>query len=200
MEFILPGLQAIGFALLGYFSGSLSFALWITRAVKSVDVRDSGSGHATATNTLRQAGFWAGLLVFLLDFSKGMLPTYLAYRAGVGIWLPALTAASVVVGHCWPVWAGFRGGMGLAAAGGSIFALSPLAFLLGVGILILFVLSIHHSARAAVIAAVVLPLVLWYFHLGPGVTALAAAVGLVIAYRFLIDWNRKYRELWLDRP
>lgn len=69
---------SLGFCLLGYLSGSLPFALWITRLVKGVDVRQAGSGHATTTNTIRQAGFGAGALVFVLDTAKGFLPTWLA--------------------------------------------------------------------------------------------------------------------------
>jgi acyl phosphate:glycerol-3-phosphate acyltransferase len=68
-------LYAVGFAFLGYLSGSLPFAVWITRLVKGVDVRDAGSGHATTTNTIRQAGFFPGALVFFLDVAKGFVPT-----------------------------------------------------------------------------------------------------------------------------
>jgi acyl phosphate:glycerol-3-phosphate acyltransferase len=59
-------LYALGFGLFGYLCGSLSFAVWITRLVKGVDVRASGSGHATATNTIRQAGVLPGAAVFIL--------------------------------------------------------------------------------------------------------------------------------------
>ncbi|HNO94845.1 MAG TPA: glycerol-3-phosphate acyltransferase [Anaerolineales bacterium] len=68
------------FPLLGYIFGSLTFSIWITRYVKQVDVRDSGSGHATTTNTIRQAGFGWGALVLILDITKGFLPTYLATK------------------------------------------------------------------------------------------------------------------------
>jgi glycerol-3-phosphate acyltransferase PlsY len=53
--------------LLGYLLGSLPFALWITRLVKGIDVRDGGSGHVTTTNTIRQAGWISGVCVFLLN-------------------------------------------------------------------------------------------------------------------------------------
>jgi glycerol-3-phosphate acyltransferase PlsY len=66
------------FPILGYLFGSLPFSVWITRYVKHVDLRDSGSGHATTTNTIRQAGFGWGALVLILDISKGFIPTYLA--------------------------------------------------------------------------------------------------------------------------
>src|SRR4026208_774489 len=97
--------------ILGYLSGSLPFSIWVTRFVKGVDVRDSGSGHATTTNTIRQAGFGWGALVLLLDITKGYLPARLAIDYSADTWLIALTAICAVIGHCWPLFAKFRGGM-----------------------------------------------------------------------------------------
>lgn len=187
------------FWLIGYLSGSLPFALWITRLVKGIDVRDGGSGHVTTTNTIRQAGWLPGALVLVLDITKGFLPVYFALLSGLSAWSVALTAALAVTGHCWPLFAQFRGGMGLATMGGALLALSPLAFLLALGTLILLVLVIRHSARASVAAGLVIPFVFWLAGLRGTELWVAAATGLVIAVRFTIDWNRKYRELWLDR-
>lgn len=185
--------------LLGYLLGSIPSALWITRLVKGIDVRDGGSGHVTTTNTIRQAGWIPGMLVFIMDFGKGFLAVWLAQNAGLLAWSIALTGALAVAGHCWPVFAQFRGGMGLAAMGGSLAAVSLFAFLIGLGTLILLVLLIHHSARAAFFTSLLVPLVFWMIGLRGMVIWLAALAGLVIAVRFTIDWNRKYRELWLDR-
>lgn len=185
--------------LLGYLLGSLPFALWITRLVKGVDVRDAGSGHVTTTNTIRQAGWLAGALVLVLDIGKGFLAVWLARQAGLSGWSLALTGSLAIAGHCWPVFAQFRGGMGLATMGGGLLAISPLGFLLALGTLVLLVLTIRHSARASVVTGLVVPLVLWLFGLRGDILWLAAFSGLVIAIRFTIDWNRKYRELWLDR-
>ena len=195
-------LYTLGFGLLAYLSGSLTPSIWITRLVKGVDVRAAGSGHATTTNTIRQAGFGPGLLVFILDVAKGFLPTWLAlrYAPAESAWiiLP-LTAGLAVVGHCWPVFAGFRGGMGLATAGGGLLAVNPIGFLIAVGLLVALVLIIHHSARATVVAGLLVAPVLWICGLRGIVLWVGICDGLVIAFRFLIDWNRKYRELWLDR-
>ncbi|MBI3173758.1 MAG: glycerol-3-phosphate acyltransferase [Chloroflexi bacterium] len=190
------------FPLLGYLSGSLPFAIWITRLVKGVDVRDAGSGHATTTNTIRQVGFGWGALVLVLDIAKGFLPVWLALTIAPVTSLPyvvPLTAALAVAGHCWPLFAQFRGGMGLATAGGALLALSPLAFVLCLGLLILLTLTVRHSARASVFTGVLIAPMLWLFNQRGLVFWAAVGVGLVIAFRFLIDWNRKYRELWLDR-
>jgi acyl phosphate:glycerol-3-phosphate acyltransferase len=192
-------LYAFAFAILGYLSGSLTPSIWITRLLKGVDVRDSGSGHATTTNTIRQAGFGPGVLVFGVDVAKGFIPTWLALRYAPAEWIIPVTAGLAVVGHCWPLFAGFRGGMGLATAGGGLLAVQPLGFLIGLGVLITLALLMHHGARASVTAGILLSPAMWVFGLRGTVIWIGIAVGLVIAFRFLIDWNRQYRELWLDR-
>lgn len=194
-------LYTVGFGLLGYLFGSLTPSIWITRLFKGVDVRDSGSGHASTTNTIRQAGFGPGALVLIMDLSKGFLPTWLALRyapAGTG-WIVPLVVGLAVVGHCWPVFAGFRGGMGLATAAGGLLAIHPLAFLIGLGVLVTLVLLLRHGARASVAAGILFTPAMWLFGLRGTVLWAGACAGLVIAFRFLIDWNRQYRELWLDR-
>ncbi len=191
MNLILP--------LLGYLCGSLPFSIWVTHFAKGVDVRDAGSGHATTTNTIRQAGFGWGALVLILDIAKGFLPTFLAVKYSGNLWVIAITAALAVVGHCWPVFAGFRGGMGLATFGGGLLAVNLPAFFICAGLLILSVLVIRHSARASVFAGMLAAPLLWLFNIRDVSFYMAIMGGIVIASRFLIDWNRKYRELWLDR-
>jgi len=192
-------LTAIGLCLLGYLSGSLVFALWITRLVKGVDVRDAGSFHATTTNTIRQAGWLPGAAVFILDISKGYLPTLLAVKYAPYSWVIPVTAGLTVVGHCWPLFGQFRGGMGLATAGGSIYAVYPGGFWVGIAIVIALSLSIKHSARAALFTGILLAPTFYMLGERGIVIWLAAACGLVIALRFRDDWHREYRELWLDR-
>ncbi len=185
--------------LLAYLSGSLPFSIWVTRYAKGVDVRDGGSGHATTTNTIRQAGFGWGALVLILDIAKGFFPVWLALRFESAPWLIALTAAAAVVGHCWPLLAQFRGGMGLAAFGGGLLAVNWFAFVLGLGLLLLLTLTIRHGARASVFTGLLIAPFFWLLGLRGVELWAALAGGLIIAFRFLIDWNRKYRELWLDR-
>ncbi len=185
--------------LLAYLSGSLPFGLWITRLIKRVDIRDGGSGHITTTNTIRQAGWLPGALVLVLDVAKGFLPVYLALRFEQPAWAVAIAAALVVAGHCWPVFAQFRGGMGLAGTGGIFLAISWQGFLVGFGILIFFVLVIRHAARGTFVASLVIPPVIWLLFSTTTILWVAIATSTVVAIRFTIDWNRKYRELWLDR-
>jgi glycerol-3-phosphate acyltransferase PlsY len=187
------------FPILGYLFGSLPFSIWVTRFVKHVDVRDAGSGHATTTNTIRQAGFGWGALVAILDVGKGFVPTFLALKYTNNTWIVVLTAALAVAGHCWPIFAQFRGGMGLATFGGALLATNWFSLVIGAGLLLTLVLLIHHGARASVLTGILVAPLFWLFNLRGIELWIALACGLVIAYRFLIDWNRKYRELWLDR-
>lgn len=193
---------ALGFAALGYLLGSLPFSVWITRLLKGVDVRDAGSGHATTTNTIRQAGFAAGAAVLALDLSKGFLPVWLALHyapSGLRIWMAALAAAGAVAGHCWPLFAQFRGGMGLATAGGALLAAHALAFLIGVAILIFLTLVLHHGARAGLFTGLLMAPVFWLAGLRGPDFWIGLFGGAVLVVRFLHNWNRQYRELWLDR-
>jgi glycerol-3-phosphate acyltransferase PlsY len=187
------------FPLLGYLSGSLPFSIWVTRFVKGVDVRNAGSGHATTTNTIRQAGFGWGALVAILDVAKGFLPTFLALKFTNDTWVIALTAACAVAGHCWPVFAEFRGGMGIATFGGGLFAANWFSVIIGLGLLLALLLIFRHGARASVFTGILIAPLFWLLTLRGLEFWIALACGLVMAYRFLIDWNRKYRELWLDR-
>jgi glycerol-3-phosphate acyltransferase PlsY len=187
------------FPLIGYLSGSLPFSVWVTRLAKGVDVRNAGSGHATTTNTIRQAGFGWGALVAILDLAKGFLPTLLAVRYSNETWVIVLTAALGVVGHCWPVFAQFRGGMGLAPFAGALFVVNWISVLIGLGLLLALLFTLRHGARASVLTGVLIAPLFWLFNLRGLEFWIALACGMVIAFRFLIDWNRKYRELWLDR-
>jgi len=195
----LSAIYLVLFPVLGYLCGSLPFALWITRLVKGIDVRDGGSGHVTTTNTIRQAGLGWGILVLILDINKGFIPTYFAASLDLPYWAVALTAGLAVVGHCWPLFAQFRGGMGLATTGGSLLAINPLGFVIGLGVLLSLTLLIRHSAKAAFFTGLLIPVALWVLSQRGLILWVSVATGVVTSIRFLDDWNREYRELWLDR-
>lgn len=194
----MPILLSFAFPSIGYLSGSLPFAIWITRFAKNTDVRDQGSGHASTTNTIRKAGFGWGALVFILDVAKGFLPTYLALIVGrdaIPPYIIPFTAACAIIGHCFPIFAQFRGGMGLATFGGTLLAAHPIAFFTGIGLLLVLILITRHRARASALAGLLLAPALWLFDLRGNEFWIALAGGIVIAYRFFSDWNRQYHGL-----
>lgn len=185
--------------LLAYLLGSLPFAYWMTHRLKGTDIRQAGSGHSTATNTIRQAGWAAGIVVMGLDALKGYLAVTLAEFFGGSTLAVILASGLVVAGHCWPVFLQFRGGMGLATTAGAYLAVTPFGFLMGLGFLIALTLALHHSARASVISGILIGPLFALIGMPERAIWMAAVTGAVIAVRFSIDWKRKYRELWLDR-
>ena len=111
-------------ALLGYAFGSIPFGLILARLAGKGDIRQQGSGNIGATNVLRTGNKWLAAATLLLDLAKGLVPVLIAWRyfqEDLG-W----TALFAVLGHCFPVWLGFKGGKGVATNAGVAFGISPL--------------------------------------------------------------------------
>lgn len=185
--------------LIAYALGSLPFAVWMTRWTTGDDIRQTGSGHAGATNVMRSAGWVAGIAVLLLDLGKGYLAMKLATSLVPGPLGLGLAAGALVIGHCWPVLAGMRGGMGMAAGGGALLAVWPFGFIVAVGLAALMQLLIRHSARGNFTGGLLLTPLWWIAGASPHALAIAAGVGIIISLRATSNWNRQYRELWFDR-
>ena len=109
------------------------------------------------------------------------------------------TAAFAVIGHCWPLFGQFRGGMGIAPFGGALLVTNWISAFVGLGLLLVLLFTLRHGARASVLTGILIAPLFWLFNFRGIEIWIGLACGLVMAYRFLIDWNRKYRELWLDR-
>jgi acyl phosphate:glycerol-3-phosphate acyltransferase len=117
--------RAFGYPLAGYLLGSLGTGLILARR-HGIDLRTVGSGNTGATNAARALGKSAGRKVMALDALKGFAPTLVA-RVALGPNAPwtAATGLAAALGHCFPVWHGFRGGKGAATAAGALLAVSP---------------------------------------------------------------------------
>ena len=115
-----------------YLLGSVQPGLLLVRLVMRRDVREVGSGKTGMTNVMRAAGKKAAAVVFVLDVAKGVLPVLVAASVSDDAWLEAATASVVVVGHVFPVFAGFRGGRGVATGVGAASALLPWAGIGGI--------------------------------------------------------------------
>ncbi|MBA3468202.1 MAG: glycerol-3-phosphate 1-O-acyltransferase PlsY [Herpetosiphonaceae bacterium] len=117
-------------AALSYLVGSIPFGLIVGRLVGGVDVRAYGSKRTGATNVLRTMGARYGFLVFLLDFGKGVATVGLArLLTDMNSWAWALAAMMAMIGHIYPLFAGFKGGRGVATALGGVLGMFPWAFL-----------------------------------------------------------------------
>ena len=115
-----------------YLLGSMQFGLIAARLAIGRDVRELGSGKTGVTNVLRAAGKRAAAATLLLDLAKGAAPPLLADRLSGDPWLEAAAAAAALIGHIFPVFAGFRGGRGVAPGVGAAAALLPWAGVAGV--------------------------------------------------------------------
>lgn len=116
--------------LLGYLLGSIPFGLVVGYLYLHRDIRDSGSGKTGTTNVLRTVGKSAAALVMVGDISKGAVPALVGRFVFDNDGAAAAGAAAAIVGHIWPVFAGFRGGRGVASAFGAVLGLTPLVALL----------------------------------------------------------------------
>ena len=157
--------------LISYLAGSLNGSL-ILGWIRGVDIRTMGSGNAGGTNALRTLGVKSALLVMLIDIGKGFLPAALLpglALPGVPLdpeisrnWLALACAGAAVVGHCYPVWFGFKGGKGAATAIGAIAAIN--VALLPAGAIAWFAVLVltGYVGLATMTAAVTMAVYAWF--------------------------------------
>ncbi|MEE4206117.1 MAG: glycerol-3-phosphate 1-O-acyltransferase PlsY [Erythrobacter sp.] len=169
-------------ALLGYLSGSIPFGLLLTLAAGKGDVRKQGSGNIGATNVLRTGSKGLAAATLLLDLAKGLAPVLAAgmlWPGETGEVAKAFAAGGAVLGHCFPVWLGFKGGKGVATNAGVSFGLGwpiGLAYaLVWLSILFLFRISSLAGMSAVVAAAAAAPL-FGYPEFFPVLAAIAALI------------------------
>ncbi|MFO8055571.1 MAG: glycerol-3-phosphate 1-O-acyltransferase PlsY [Bacteroidales bacterium] len=151
--------------LTGYLLGSIPSAVWIGKKIHNTDVREFGSKNAGATNTFRILGWKTGVLVLLVDMAKGYGAILLSMKL---FDLPAhdlsiiLCALAAVLGHVFPVFAGFRGGKGIATAAGVSIALIPISFLFLIGLFLLVFAISKYISLSSLAAAISLPFISYY--------------------------------------
>jgi glycerol-3-phosphate acyltransferase PlsY len=171
----------IGFAI-AYLVGSIPFGLLLAKAGGAGDVRRIGSGNIGATNVLRTGRKGLALATLALDMLKGALPVWLAYRY-FGPDMAVAVGLGAVVGHCFPLWLGFRGGKGVATAAGVMAALTPLVALIVVASFVVIVLLTRYVSLASILAAVAAGLVaFWLGHFQAGELYLALALLIVLKH------------------
>lgn len=157
------------FGVIAYILGSIPTAVWVGRAKYGVDVREHGSKNAGATNTFRVLGKKAGKVVLTVDIIKGALAVLMPFFVSQYVWasdelihLQLTAGICAVLGHVFPLFAGFKGGKGVATSLGVIIGLHPLTALICLGVfLVVFMLSSFVSL-GAICAAIAFPLVLHF--------------------------------------
>ncbi len=177
--------------LLAYLLGSIPTSVWVGKWFFGLDIRDEGSGNAGATNTIRVLGLKAGIPVLLFDVFKAWLAvslgnwlTYDGFSENQEVIYRILLGALAVIGHVYPIFAGFRGGKGVASLVGMVLALYPEAFAI---ILICFIVVMFLSrivSLSSIISSIAFPIVV-IFVLGEKswpLIILSLAVALFVPY------------------
>ena len=176
-----------------YFIGSVPFALILARQWGTSDLRRVGSGNPGATNVLRTLGVTPGILVAVLDMTKGALSVWLADRLTVSGSAPAAAGVAAVVGHVYPVWLGFRGGKGVATACGVFSMLTPFAAVASLLVFTATVWMTRYVSFGSVLASVVLPPTAYATGSSAATVTAASIVALLIVFRHRTNLARLRR-------
>jgi glycerol-3-phosphate acyltransferase PlsY len=158
-------MNELALVILAYFIGSVPTAVWVSRSVFHIDIRDYGSGNAGATNTLRVLGSKWGTFVMIVDMLKGLLAVKLAlllpyyvlndfartnFQIGLGL--------AAVLGHIFPLWAEFRGGKGVATLFGLVLGISPITALGCVGVFMMVLYLTRFVSLSSILASLAFPI------------------------------------------
>jgi len=152
--------------LLSYIAGSIPTAILVSRAILKDDIRNHGSKNAGATNVFRVMGWKPALFVILVDIGKGLMAvlciTQLAESQSLldPIFVQILAGCFSVIGHVWTVFAGFRGGKGVATAFGVLISLAPIPSLITLAVWIILVLTTRIVSVGSLFAGLAFPLLL----------------------------------------
>lgn len=162
--------------------GSFSFSSFICKNFYNTDITRYGSKNPGSTNVLRVLGKKPALIVFSADLLKGLLMVVLAQRIG-GENLALLAAITVVIGHDWSLFLGFKGGKGIATSFGVIMALAPkigiILFIIGIFLIYMY----RYVSLGSITTACLLPLLLLLFKYPMKYTITGLVLGAIAVYR-----------------
>jgi len=165
-----------------YLIGAIPVGVLVARAAGGVDIRQQGSGNIGATNVLRTLGPLAGALTLLGDVAKGYVAVSLARALDPAPGWAAAGAVAAIVGNCWPVFLGFRGGKGVATGFGAFLALAPWATAPAALVWAIVTLTFRYVSLASILACLGLPLgVALLGYPGPAVGAATVAGAIIIS-------------------
>ncbi len=186
--------------ILAYLAGSLPSAIWAGRLFHGIDIREHGSGNAGATNTIRVLGWKTGIPVLLFDLFKGwlaaMLPRLLnAAPPGSEVMIALQIACGVaaIMGHIFPLFAGFRGGKGVATTFGVLLALHPLVTVTCAGIFLAVLFITGYVSLGSMSAVAMFPVLL--MTLFRGGSTLLIIFSAVVAIAVIITHKKNIKRL-----
>ena len=183
--------------LISYVLGSIPSAIWLGKLTKGIDVREHGSGNAGTTNTFRVLGVPSGITVFILDFTKGFVPSFwlsaYAFDLFSGPLAPPLWDVEAflkiscglfaVIGHMFPVFARFKGGKGAATACGMLFGVEPISIAISFTLFGVIILVTKYVSLASITSTLLYPinLLVMKFALGKEVDGSIIVFAVIIA-------------------
>lgn len=179
---------------LAYMLGSIASAVWIGKIFHGIDIREFGSGNAGATNVIRVLGWKTGIPVLLIDVAKGWMAAYLPVLFNLAdpgsamlTSLQIFTGLTAIIGHVFPVFAGFRGGKGVGTFFGVLLALHPLltASCIGVFLIVLFISG--YVSLSSISAGLAFPVLLFLVFTTPSflfkVFSVLVAIALILTHK-----------------
>ena len=189
----------VGAFLVGYLLGGLMPAVWITRVVKGFDIRGRGSMNAGTSNVFTEVGPIWGMLTFLSDLAKVVIPLVLG-RQVFHLSYEVLMAMGLggVIGHDFPIWFRFKGGKGTAAALALAFCLHWLAGTAVLMTLVVVALVFDRMSIGGMVAMAALPASLFLLGFSPPVVGMALIVPVLSIFmhhsniRKIIDGTEPY--------
>jgi glycerol-3-phosphate acyltransferase PlsY len=179
---------------IAYLLGSIPSAVWIGKQFHNIDVREHGSGNAGTTNVIRVLGWGTGIPVLIIDIAKGwiaaMLPVFfhLADKGSALLTnLQIIVGIIAIIGHIFPVFAGFRGGKGVATIFGVLLAVQPLLTLCALGVFLVVLLITRIVSVSSMSAGISFPIILFLFFDTPSllfkVFAVLTGIALIATHR-----------------
>ena len=166
---------------LSYLLGSIPTSVWIGKLSKGIDIREHGSGNAGATNTFRILGWKAGALVSAIDLGKGFIAAFYISQLGFaygempeiiwGVWeidttMRVIAGTSAVLGHMYPLYAGFKGGKGVITAAGMLYGIEPISITLAIIVFLSVMFASRYVSLASIVASFSYPLFLIMLRYG----------------------------------
>ncbi|SHJ82943.1 glycerol-3-phosphate 1-O-acyltransferase PlsY [Paramaledivibacter caminithermalis] len=182
IKFLLP-------AVFSYFIGSIPFSFLTAKFIGGIDIRNYGSGNSGATNVLRTLGKKAGAIAFLGDFLKGFMVAIIVKKF-IGIDIAVICSTFCVIGHCYPIFLGFKGGKGVATTGGTIFALYPLIGAILLACLILIIKASRIVSLASISSALLFPIISFIFKTHKYFLIYSVILGLFVVYKHKSNISR----------
>jgi glycerol-3-phosphate acyltransferase PlsY len=150
-------MKEVLYILSSYLVGAIPTGYLMVRLSERRDIRASGSGNIGATNVLRVKGWAFALPVVVFDVAKGFFPAWLALRIFPDSAIAPAASLAAILGHCFPVYIGFRGGKGVATALGSYAALGFAPFLVSAAVFLAAALATRYVSLGSLLAAAAFP-------------------------------------------